>query len=630
MDKHVSFAVCKGNPVILGANRVPAGMNFALEVPVEAKAALVLYRKGGGVPFRELPFDNSMRTGKRCAMLLNDFNDKKFEYNFRINGKIVQDPCAYGIMGREKFGVLTNQEDEHQIRCSFLNSEAYDWKGDILPQIPYNEAVIYKVHVRGYTKQARITHKKRGTFAGLTEMIPYWKELGVNVIELMPAYEFCEISSASNENGFIIRKQQEDRVNYWGYVSGFYFAPKKSYCATSDSENEFRDMIRAMHEAGIECIMEMYFPEDIAPLYALQAIWFWKMFYHVDGFHLIGDGVPQQLINEDHILYGTKKIFMNISGNPDSSNMLAEYQTGFQQDMRRFLKSDEGMVQGAEFHIRRNVGNFGTVNYMASQDGFTLYDTVSYNYRHNEANGEGNHDGIDYNYSWNCGVEGFTRKQAVRKMREQQLRNAFLMLLLSQGTPMIYSGDEFGNSQEGNNNAWCQDNPTGWTDWKAMKKNPLLFSFVKKAIAFRKEHPILHMKSEMRGVDYMAKGFPDISFHGERAWYLNTENTSRLLGVMYCGEYAVRKDGSPDDFIYVGYNFHWETRSIALPNLPEHMVWKKYADTSEQAEDLWFKEGTEEFKKSIQISPRTIVVLIAEQEEQKDASMAALQNDHKA
>ena len=128
----------------------------------------------------------------------------------------------------------------------------------------------------------------------------------------------------------------------------------------------------------------------------------------------------------------------------------------------------------------------------------------------------------------------------------------------------------------------------------------------------------------------MAKGFPDISFHGERAWYLSTENTSRLLGVMYCGEYAVRKDGSSDDFIYVGYNFHWETRSIALPNLPEHMVWKKYADTSEQAEDRWFREGTEEFKKSIQISPRTIVVLIAEQEEQKDASMAALQNDHKA
>lgn len=629
MDKHVSFAVCKGNPVVLGANRVPDGMNFALEVPPGAEAALVLYRKGGEVPFREITFEPETRTGKRCAMLLSGFDEKKFEYNFRINGKIVQDPCAYGIKGRENFGIQADAGDEHQIRCAFLDCKPYDWKEDAPPQIPYSEAIMYKVHVRGYTKQAKISIKKRGTFAGLKEMVPYWKELGVNVIELMPAYEFCEISSGSEVNEFIVRKKQENRINYWGYVSGFYFAPKRSYCATSSPENEFRDMIKAMHEAGIECVMEMYFPENIAPLYALQAVWFWKMFYHVDGFHLVGDGVPQQLIKEDHILYGTKKLFMNISGDPEAASMLAEYQTGFQQDMRRFLKSDEGMVQGAEFHIRRNTGKFGTVNYMASQDGFTLYDTVSYNYRHNETNGEGNRDGSDYNYSWNCGIEGFSRKQAVRKMREQQLRNAFLMLLLSQGTPMIYGGDEFGNSQEGNNNAWCQDNSTGWTDWKALKKNPRLFSFVKEAVSFRKEHPILHMKNEMRGVDYMAKGFPDISFHGERAWYLNTENTSRLLGVMYCGEYATRQDGSPDDFIYVGYNFHWENRTIALPNLPEHMVWKKCVDTSDQAEDQWFRNGTEEFRKSIQVNPRTIVVLIAEREEQ-DASMAALQNDHKA
>ena len=631
MEKHNKICVCKGNPVMLGANAVPQGMNFALEVPADGEASLILYKKGYKSLWKEIPFGKETRTGKRCSLLLSGFNENLYEYNFRLNGRVIQDPCAYGIRGREKFGEMPDIDDEHKIRCRFLDMSSYEWEDDSPLLIPYHDAVMYKVHVRGYTKQAKISLKNRGTFTGLTEMIPYWKELGVNVIELMPAYEFCEVPFSKRDNSLIVQKRQENKVNYWGYVPGFYFAPKSSYCATGDPEKEFRDMIKNFHKAGIECVMEMYFPEGTAPLYALQAIWFWKMFYHVDGFHLVGDGVPWELIKEDHLLYGTKKMFCTVTGeNVDSANKLAEYQSGFMQDMRRFLKSDEGMIPGVEFHIRRNTGKFGTINYMACQDGFTLYDTVSYNYRHNEANEEGNHDGSDYNYTWNCGIEGNTRKQSVRKMREQQLRNAFLMLLFSQGTPMIYGGDEFGNSQEGNNNAWCQDNPTGWVDWKAVKKNRKLLSFVKKAVSFRKAHPILHMEKEMRGVDYMAKGFPDISFHSERAWYLNKENTSRLIGVMYCGEYASLPDGSPDKFLYIGYNFHWENRTAALPNLPDGMVWKKAADTSDTEEERWFTENQESYTKSIQIHPRTIIVLTAEREEQKNASMVALQDDHKA
>ena len=258
-------------------------------------------------------------------------------------------------------------------------------------------------------------------------------------------------------------------------------------------------------------------------------------------------------------------------------------------------------------------------------------EAVSYThlYRHNEANGEDNRDGSEFNYSWNCGVEGSTRKTAVRRMREQQMRNAFLMLLLSQGTPMIYGGDEFANSQAGNNNVWCQDNPTGWTDWKNARRHTGLSSFVKEAIAFRKNHPILHMPKEMRGVDYMAKGFPDVSVHGERAWFLNRDNTSRLLGIMYCGAYAQKDDGTEDDFLYIGMNFHWEKRNIALPNLPDGMNWKKIADTSEMGEP-WFREQEEPYKKSVKINPRTIVVLTARQEESEHASVAPLQNDNEA
>ena len=232
-------------------------------------------------------------------------------------------------------------------------------------------------------------------------------------------------------------------------------------------------------------------------------------------------------------------------------------------------------------------------------------------------------------------MEGPTRKVSVRQMRERQIKNAFLMMLLSQGVPMIYHGDEFGNSQSGNNHAYCQDNATGWTDWKGLSRNQGLREFVKDAIVFRKAHPVLHMPVELKGVDYLTKGFPDVSLHGERAWYLSYENTSRLLGMMYYGAYAREKEdleAAEDDFIYIGYNFHWENRSLALPNLPEGMCWKKIADTSLHGTGFCLEEE-EEYKKSIEIGPRAIVVLLGRQEAEKDAIMApvaALQDHHEA
>lgn len=613
MEKRDRIVIRNGNPVMLGANRNNEGMNFAAEVLPGSEASLVLYQKGSAVPSREIPFTE--RTGKICTLLVSGLNTKKYEYNFRIDGKIIQDPFAYGICGREQFGVPGNGEKGDQIRCTFLTEKEYDWEEDQFPDIPYRDLILYKVHVRGYTKQQKIAQKRRGTFSGLKDMIPYWKELGINAVVLMPAYEFMELPDPDGESGHMITENRNcERVNYWGYVKGFYFAPKRSYCATREPENEFRDLVKALHKAGMECMMELYFPGGTSPLTALRAAWFWRNYYHVDGFHFMGDGVPVELLAGDSILYGAKKLFQNLSVSAEDE-MSAECTEAFQKDMRRYLKSDEGMLPATEYHIRhiRNAG--GTVHYMASQDGFTLYDAVSYNYRHNEANGENNQDGSEYNYSWNCGIEGPTRKFAIKKMREQQIKNAFLMLLLSQGTPVIYGGDEFCNSQNGNNNAWCQDNPVGWTDWKALRKNKKIFEFVKEAIAFRKAHPVLHMEKEPKGSDYLAKGFPDISFHGERAWYLNQENTSRLLGVMYCGSYAKKEDGSEDDFIYVGYNFHWENRTIALPNLPEGMIWKKTADTSDTEEGDFFREREESYKKNIEINPRTIVVLTGKKEE---------------
>lgn len=612
MERQNRLSVSKGYPSLLGANKIAEGLNFAAEIPCGQEASLVLYRKGSSVPWKEIPFTEECRTGKICALLVKGLNRANFEYNFRIGGKIVQDPYAYGIRGRERFGAAVDAR-EHKVRCTFLPEEEYDWEGDVSPAVSYRDMILYKVHVRGYTKQYKCSAKERGTFSGLMRMIPYWKELGITGVELMPAYEFPEVAPADETQGMITDRTDSDRVNYWGYVPGFYFAPKRAYCSSGNPENEFRDFVKALHKAGIECIMEFYYPAGISPLLALKAVCFWKSYYHVDGFHFVGDGVPAELLAEDHLLYGTKKMFLHLPARMEDDGMTAEYQPGFLQDMRRFLKSDEGMISAAEYHIRHSDK---CINYMASQDGFTLFDTVSYNYRHNEKNGEDNRDGSEYNYSWNCGVEGPSRKLAVRRLRDQQMRNAFLMLLLSQGTPMIYGGDEFANSQNGNNNAWCQDNPEGWIDWKAYKKNEKLQKFVREAIAFRREHPVFHMEREPEGVDYLAKGFPDISFHGERAWYLNEENTCRLMGVMYCGAYGEKPDGTADDFLYVAYNFHWENRTVALPNLPEGMIWKKLADTAEAEEESWFYEREEEYQKGIEISPRSIVVLAGRKKEE--------------
>ena len=251
MEKWDRIVIRNGNPVMLGANKNEEGMNFAAEVLPGAEAALVLYQKGSAVPCREIPFTERM--GKVCTMLVSGLNTKKYEYNFRIDGKIVQDPFAHGICGREQFGIRGNGENENQIRCTFLTEKEYDWEEDRFPEIPYRDLILYKVHVRGYTKQQKLPQKRRGTFSGLKEMIPYWKELGINAVELMPAYEFMELPySNGKQSHMITEKRSQDRINYWGYVKGFYFAPKRSYCATKEPENEFRDLVKALHQADEE------------------------------------------------------------------------------------------------------------------------------------------------------------------------------------------------------------------------------------------------------------------------------------------------------------------------------------------------------------------------------------------
>ena len=212
---------------------------------------------------------------------------------------------------------------------------------------------------------------------------------------------------------------------------------------------------------------------------------------------------------------GTKLFSTSWMGVPGGHEKhLAEYNDGFLVDMRRALKGDEDEMNHLIFRSRRNPADFGVINYMANTNGFTLMDMVSYDTKHNEANGEGNQDGNSYNYSWNCGVEGHTRRKKIVELRRKQIRNAALMLFLSQGTPLLLAGDEFGNSKDGNNNSYCQDNEVSWLNWNLLKTNRDIYEFTKAVIAFRKSHPVFHMAGEPKIMDYLSCGRPDVSYHG--------------------------------------------------------------------------------------------------------------------
>ena len=490
---------------------------------------LLLYRPGEKKPCEEISFDPKHRMGDVWELALDRTDFASFEYNFMIDGKIVTDPNARVITGREKWA--DRKRAGKPVRGRIL-SEEFDWEDDVNPETPYAETILYKLHVRGFTAHASSGVSARGTYAGVMEKIPYLKELGITAVELMPVTEFDEIMMSSSGSGFHNAKQEPTGyLNYWGYGPSYLYAVKTAYASreTMSAEGEFKTLVKELHKAGIECIPEMYFTGKELPGEILSVLRYWVEEYHVDGFHLTG--FPDlSLAAEDPFLKRTKLFAENwndvMNRRPKQGYVtpgdgavsveeknLAEYNMQFMEDMRRFLKGDEGMLSAFELRNRRNPMEYAVINYMANTNGFTLMDTVSYDRKHNEKNGEENRDGSDYNYSWNCGAEGPTRKKKIVELRKQLLKNAYLLLFLSQGVPLLMAGDEFGNSQDGNNNAYCQDNAVSWLNWKLLETHKDQVDFVKRLIAFRKSHKMFHMDREPRIMDYKSCGRPDVSYH---------------------------------------------------------------------------------------------------------------------
>ena len=563
----VDMKTAVGFPFPQGCTVEGQTANFSVAVPEGQTCELIIYKKGARTSAfsQKMPYSDVAGNLHFLSVVLEQPED--YEYCYKIGGKIVPDPYGKAFSGREHWAVSKGKE-KRTLRTRIV-TDTFDWGKSQFPHLKKEDVIAYSLHVRGFTKHSSSGVAHKGTFDGVTEKLPYLQKLGINQIHLMPVYEFDE---------------NQRHVNYWGYGKAYFFAPKASYAA-GDPVNEMKLLVRQMHLAGIEVILEMPFTEGTTFSLILDCLRYWVMQYHVDGF-IVNPYIcnPDELA-KDPVLAKSK---------------ILKKEDGFQNVMRRFLKGDEGMIRDVICQLKNQ--DTQLYNYIASHNGFTLCDVVSYDGKHNEANGENNLDGPDYNYSWNCGAEGYSRKKAVNELRKNQIFNALFLLLFAQGMPCILSGDEFMNTQKGNNNAYCQDNLISWLDWNQLSRQEELYTFVCRLIALRKAcMKQIAKKSE----DTMGRsGIPQISYHGEDAWQMPAGRASRQLGVFYHAE-STEKD------FYIAYNMHWLSHSFALPSLPKGMEWVCIAGTKEGVLDE--KEAVPVKDKKVQLEERTIKVFVGRQ-----------------
>ncbi|WP_302625566.1 alpha-amylase family glycosyl hydrolase [uncultured Eubacterium sp.] len=610
MDNNVleKIKVYRGNPLVMGATVIGEAVNFAITAKVGSNCEVVLYEKGKKEEAFRIPFENAQVIGNVYAMSVMGIDYKSYEYNFAINGEILTDRYAKALSGKKQWGSIGEN-----LRGIIINDD-YEWQQDAPLNIPFDETILYRMHVRGFTKHSSSKVRHKGTYLGIVDKIPYLKELGVTMIELMPAYEFIEIkkeSATSMRGQFDI---EAPVLNYWGYTDGYMFAPKAAYAYSENPGSEveeFKYMVRELHKNGIEISMEFFFPHGANPKRILDCLHYWVMEYHIDGIHVNCEEAVMRMIETDNLLCTTKIFTYSFSHNTDfystknETRNLANFNDDFMICARKFLKGDEDMLNTMSYKIKANPPGAAVVNYIANHNTFTLYDMVTYERKYNEANGENNKDGAVYNYSWNCGTEGNTRKRKIMDLRKRQIKNALCLVLLSQGVPMIYAGDEMCNSQRGNNNPYCLDNEISWTNWNSNAMAKEIFAFTKMLIDFRKGHKILHLSEETRQMDYKSYGLPDMSYHGTKAWYADFSHFNRHFSAMYCGKYALIEGKQEEADVYVAYNMYWEPQQFGVPSARNKKKWKLVFSTDNGL------ENTEEIGRMHCVPGRCIHVLAA-------------------
>lgn len=598
--------------VVTGKNQV----QFTISCSGQRKYSLVLYEGRAGKR-EEIELDAKYQIGNLYSVIVEGIDPSRYTYNYVCDGVEFTDKYAKAICGNEVWG----KNRTGSVRGG-IGFPEFDWEGDEHPYLTFKESVFYQLHVRGFTKHSSSGVKKKGTFEGICEKLPYLKELGITTLELLPCYEFLEYERetagavAAEAGSMEFAKQNYTKpleeaeealkINYWGFKHAWYFAPKASYSGGEAPGISFKKLVKALHKEKMEAVMQFYFPAKVPAAYILEVVRYWVREYHIDGVRLMGVGVPITLLATDETLRNTKLLCQEIpcgeiydSGNPPAYCNMAVYNDEYLYRVRPFLKGDIGTLKQAFDACLAETSLIGNMVYLTNYNTFTLHDLVSYERKHNEANGEQGRDGNSNNLSWNCGAEGKTKKRQVIALREKQMRNAVALLLLSRGTPVLLAGDEFGNSQNGNNNPYCQDNTVSWLNWKEIEKQKELFDFTRELIAFVKKYPMLkEMVNEDAG--FPNKNFPYLSFHGKEAWKLEWDfGNEEKGGILYHGE---------GTYLYIGINMHWEGAELALPKLPEDFQWEVVLDTEKESKESIVEE------KAVVLSPRSIKVIMAKRE----------------
>ena len=687
LDVVEGFKIRPGFFRMYGACVASNGVSFTINSHGATRCTLLLFKPQAPKPYARIPFPDSYRIGDTYSMLVYDIKPDEFEYAFSFDGpyepakgllfneeNVLLDPYSRAVTGQRKWGEKPEGGKDFEYRARVVKS-SFDWGNIKQLEQPFEDLVIYEIHVRGYTKDKSSGVSAPGTFAGLKDKIPYLKDLGINAVELMPIFEFDEMESARVVDGVQL-------YNYWGYNTVSFFAPNTSYAFNEEHNHEgdeLKSLIKALKENGIEVILDVVFNHtaegnEMGPCFSFKGIdnnvyymltpdahyynfsgcgnvmncnhpvvrsfiidclRHWAIEYRVDGFRfdlasILGrdqNGAPManppilESLAFDPVL-GKMKLIAEAwdagglyqVGRFPSWNRWAEWNGRYRDDMRSFLKGDDGMAGNAitritgsrDLYSPESRGHKASVNFLTCHDGFTLYDLYSYNEKHNEKNGWNNTDGDNNGHSWNCGAEGETDDPNVNGLRRRLIKNAFAALLCSRGPAMFFAGDEFCNTQFGNNNAYCQDNIISWLDWSRLEEFKEIHDFVRHMIQFRKEHPILRKMTKPSSCQ-----FPEISVHNGTPFNASTDYKTKLIGIMYAGR---NEEDTEDDIVFYCMNAYWEPLVMQLPVLPNGKHW--HVDTNTNAEYFDGEDFTAKTEllgvNTIRVPARTTIILVAE------------------
>ncbi|MFA4828530.1 MAG: glycogen debranching protein GlgX [Thermodesulfovibrionales bacterium] len=680
-DKKIS----SGKYFPLGATLYDSGINFAIYSQHASEVFLLLFDIPDGAPTDIIKLENRTKYvwyafihGLKAGQLYGykikgDYNPA---YGMRFNeNKLLIDPYAKALTGKirntdnlllaydpnayAKDLSVDNRGNTHIVPKSIVVDDNFDWQGDAPPDIHLEKLIIYEVHLKGFTAHKSSGVKNPGTYSGFIEKIQYLKGLGINAVEFLPLQEF-----------YIDDFLSERRLtNYWGYNTIGFFAPESSFGTNSFpgcQVNEFKALVRALHKAGIEVIMDVVYNHtgegnELGPTisfkgidnptyycltgihrepfryymnytgcgnslnfsnthvirFVMDSLRYWVEQMHVDGFRF---DLASVLGREDGMFQKSASFFDAISQDPvlNRIKLIAEpwdlgtYQVGnfpvdwcewngrFRDTMRKFGKGDSCQIREMGSRLTGSADLYGddgrsaynSVNFITCHDGFTLYDLVAYNYKHNEANLENNCDGTNDNHSWNCGAEGETSDANIISLRKQLIKNHTCNLLFSSGTPMLLGGDEFMRTQKGNNNAYCQDNEISWFNWDCLNKNADTLDFFKKVIAFIKTYTILQRRKFFLGQDLDADNVPDITWFGKD---LNKPSWDdpELRTICYQLDGGEEISDMGDYHLFIILNADFNPQSIRIPILNNGMKWYRAIDTSIKSKDDFLDAGRE-------------------------------------